>query len=109
MKKSNHEQRIIIDDIYLKKQTFIKPLHIFLIGGVNTKKTFTFMCIMQNMLQYYIKQISNVDFKKPKTNIYKKKLHSTLMAQQYVLHLFNRFRMTSHIFKDIIFINQICL
>jgi hypothetical protein len=26
------------------------PLHIFLTGGVGTRKTFTFMCIMQNML-----------------------------------------------------------
>jgi hypothetical protein len=30
------------------------------------RKTFTLMCIIQSMLQYYIKQMTNVDTLKPK-------------------------------------------
>jgi hypothetical protein len=56
MKKLNHEQRIIVD-IYIYIYQSSKPLHIFLIGGVGVKKTFTFICIMQNMLQYYVRQM----------------------------------------------------
>jgi hypothetical protein len=67
MRKLNHEQWIIIDYlyIYIYKHSSI-PLHIFLTRGVGTRKTFTFMCIMRNMLQYYIRQIPNVDPLKPK-------------------------------------------
>jgi hypothetical protein len=34
--------------------------------GARIGKTFTFMCIVQNMLRYYITQITNVDPLKPK-------------------------------------------
>ncbi len=50
---------------YTKSKT-TKPFHIFLIGGARTRKTFTLMCIIQNMLWYYTKQVTNVDILKPK-------------------------------------------
>jgi len=37
-----------------------------LTSGVGIGKIFTFMCIIQNTLRYYIKQITNDDLKKPK-------------------------------------------
>ncbi len=43
-----------------------KPLHIFLTRGVGTRKTFTSMCIIQNMLKYYIKNRTNSNPLKPK-------------------------------------------
>ncbi len=62
MRKLNIKQRIIIDDIlHWKKINPLKPLHLFLTRGTWRGKTCTFMCIIQNMLQYYIKQITNVD------------------------------------------------
>ncbi len=42
------------------------PLHILLRRGARRGKTHTLMYIIQNMLQYYIKQITNVDPLKPK-------------------------------------------
>jgi hypothetical protein len=55
MKQLNNEQRTIVDDIlYQKIKNPTKPFHIFLIGGVKTMKTFTFMCIIQNLLWCYI-------------------------------------------------------
>jgi hypothetical protein len=67
MRQLNNEQRAIVDDIlYQKIKNLTKPFHIFLIGGVRIGKMFTFMCIIQNMLQYYIKQITYVDPLKPK-------------------------------------------
>ncbi len=68
MKQFNNKQMAIVDDILYKKTKHLnKPLHIFLTRGVETRKTFTFMCIIQNMLQYYIRQIINVDPLKPKS------------------------------------------
>jgi hypothetical protein len=40
----------------MKNKYPIKTLHIFLTGGIGTKKTFTLMCIIQNMLQYCIRE-----------------------------------------------------
>jgi len=67
MKQLNNEQIVIVDDIsYQKVKNLTKPFHIFLIGGARARKTFTLMCILQNMLRYYTKQITNVDPLKPK-------------------------------------------
>jgi hypothetical protein len=53
--------------LYIKKHKFgSKPFHIFLKGGVGIGKTMTLMCIIQNMLRYYRKNIPNVDLLKPK-------------------------------------------
>jgi hypothetical protein len=60
-----------------------KPLHLFLIGGVGMRKTFTLMCIIQSMLQYYIKQMTNVDTLKPKIL---KLAYIWKVAQQYIQH-----------------------
>jgi len=91
MKQLNNKQMAIVDDIlYKKTKQPNKPLHIFLTRGVKTGKIFTFMCIIQNMLQYYIKQIINVDPLKPKImklaptrkatfNINETTIHSTLI------------------------------
>jgi len=57
---------IFYDILYQKIKNLTKPFHKFLIGGAKTRKNFTFMCIIQNMLQYYIKQITNVNPLKPK-------------------------------------------
>jgi hypothetical protein len=51
---------------YTKKSKTTKPFHIFLTSGARTRKTFTLMCIIQNMLRYYTKQVTNVDPLKPK-------------------------------------------
>jgi hypothetical protein len=65
IRQLNNEQRIIVDDtLYQKIKHPTKPFHIFLTVGVGTRKTFTFMCIKQNMLQYYTKKITNVDILK---------------------------------------------
>ncbi len=37
-----------------------------MIGGVNTKKTFTLMCIIQNIFQYYIRETIDVNLLKTK-------------------------------------------
>jgi DNA replication protein DnaC len=47
-------------------KTLTKSLHIFLTGGAGTWKTFTLTCIIQNILRYYTKQITNADPLKPK-------------------------------------------
>jgi hypothetical protein len=62
MRQLHNEQRIIIDDIlYQKIKNPLKQFHIFLTSGVRIGKTFTFMCIIQNLLRYYTKQITNFD------------------------------------------------
>jgi hypothetical protein len=62
MRQLNNEQIVIVDDIlYQKIKNAAKPFHIFLIGGVGARKAFTLVCIIQNVLQYYTKQITNVD------------------------------------------------
>jgi len=62
MRQLNNELKIIIDDIlYQKIKNLIKSFFIFLTSGVGTRKMFTFMCIIRNMLWYYTKQIANVD------------------------------------------------
>jgi len=43
-------KKILYMIIYIKKKHLSKPLHIFLTGGACIGKTFTFMCIMRNML-----------------------------------------------------------
>jgi hypothetical protein len=63
----NNEQKTIVDDILCQKiKKLTKAFHIFLTCGARTWKTFTLMCIIQNMLRYYIKPITNVDILKPK-------------------------------------------
>jgi hypothetical protein len=58
MRQSNNEQIIIVDDIlYQKIKSTTKPFHIFLTSGARIGKTFTFMCIIYNMLRYYSKQM----------------------------------------------------
>jgi hypothetical protein len=52
---------------YQKIKNLTKPFHKFLIGGAKIRKFFPFMCIIQNMLQYYIKQITNVNPLKQKS------------------------------------------
>jgi ERCC4-related helicase len=91
MKQLNIEQMAIVDDIlYNKTKHPNKSLHIFWTRGVEIGKTFTFMCIIQNMLQYYIRQIIIVNPLKPKImklastrkatcNINKTTIHSTLI------------------------------
>jgi hypothetical protein len=62
MRKLNTKQRIIAYDILHWKNKYpLEPLHLFLTRGTWRGKTCTLMCIIQNMLQYYIKQITNVD------------------------------------------------
>jgi hypothetical protein len=47
MTKLNDEQRLIVDDIILKKHKYpSKPLHIFLTRGARTWKTYILMCII---------------------------------------------------------------
>jgi hypothetical protein len=58
MRQLNNEQKVIGDDIiYQKIKNLTKPIHIFFIGGARIKKTFILMCIIQNILQYYTKQL----------------------------------------------------
>ncbi len=52
--------------MYKKNKYPTKTLHIFLISAVGTKKTFTLMCIIQNMLQYCIKETIDVNILKLK-------------------------------------------
>jgi len=67
MKQFNIELKDIIDDMLHKKSKHpTKSLHIFLIGGASTRKTFTLMCIIQNMLQHYIRNIILANPLKPK-------------------------------------------
>jgi len=63
----NNAQRAIVDDIlYQEIKNLTKPFPIFLIGGARIGKTFTFICIIQNKLQHYTKNIINVDIFKSK-------------------------------------------
>jgi hypothetical protein len=63
----NNEQITIVDDIlYQKIKSPTKAFHIFLTCDVGIWKMFTLMCIIQNILRYYIKYITNVDPLKPK-------------------------------------------
>ncbi len=56
MKKLNDEQKIVVDDIILNEtKDPSKPLCFFLTNCVRMRKAFTLMCIIQNMLQHYIK------------------------------------------------------
>jgi predicted AAA+ superfamily ATPase len=49
---------------YTRKKNPTKSLHIFIIGVARTGKMYVLlMCIIQNMLQYYIKEITNVEQK----------------------------------------------
>ncbi len=67
MKKFNDEQRFIVNDIIYLNIYILQNLYTnFLTRGVGIGKTFTLMCIIQNMLRYCIKDIPNVDPLKPK-------------------------------------------
>jgi hypothetical protein len=62
MQQLNIKQITIVDDIlYQKMKNPTKPFHICLTSGVGTRKMVSLMCIIQNMLQYYTKQITIVD------------------------------------------------
>jgi len=90
MKKINEEWRLIVDDIIYKKHKYpLKTLHIFLIGHVGIGKIFTLMCIIQNMLRYYIRDISNVDPLKPKIMklTYTEKTTFNINAMNIIQHL----------------------
>jgi hypothetical protein len=52
-------KKLLLMISYIKNPT--KSFHIFLTSGARTRKMFTFMCIIQNMSQYYTKQITNAD------------------------------------------------
>ncbi len=60
--------KTIVDDFFYQKfkKNLTNPFRIFLTSGVGIGKDFTFMCIIQNMLQYCTKQIINDDPLKPK-------------------------------------------
>jgi len=67
MKKLNDEQRFIVNDIIYLNIYILQNLYTnFLTRGVGIGKTFTVMCIIQNMLRYCIKDIPNVGPLKPK-------------------------------------------
>jgi hypothetical protein len=54
--------------LYIRNTNILPNLYIFfLIEGATIGKTFTLVCIIQNMLKYYIKNIPNVDPLKPKS------------------------------------------
>jgi hypothetical protein len=63
MKKLSEEQIIIVND--KKRKNPSKPLHFFN-KRCRDKKKFILMCIIQSMLQHYIKEIIYVDPLKPK-------------------------------------------
>lgn len=50
----NIEQRAIYDDLmYRKRINSNDPIHLFLIGGAGTGKTFTLQLIVQGLLRFY--------------------------------------------------------
>lgn len=55
----NHKQKLILDNNIYKKIKIQQQLCIFFTWGTSMGKTFTLMCIIQNMLQYYILEIIN--------------------------------------------------
>jgi hypothetical protein len=58
MRQLNSEQKNIVYDILHKKNKHpTKPLHLFLTRGVGIGFFLILMCIIQNMLQYYIKNL----------------------------------------------------
>jgi hypothetical protein len=90
MRQLNNEQITIVNDIlYKKNKNSTKPFHIFLVRGVSIGKPFTLTCIIQNMLQYYINQITNVGLSKPKVMklTYIGKMEFNINEQQYISHL----------------------
>jgi hypothetical protein len=90
MKQLNNEQRTIVNDIlYKKTKNSTKPFYIFLARGVGTRKPFFSTCIIQNMLQYYINQITNVGLLKPKVMklTYIGKIEFNINGQQYIPYL----------------------
>jgi hypothetical protein len=44
-----------------KKNEYNLPLSIFLISGTRTRKMFTLMVIIHNLLQFYLKQNKDLD------------------------------------------------
>ncbi len=57
MKRQSDEQKKIVDDILYQKKNPSRFLPFFLPWGARTRKTFTLMCIIQSMLQHYIKEM----------------------------------------------------
>ncbi len=67
MRQLNNEQKLLLMISFTKKlKTLRNHFFFFLTSGVGIEKAFTLMCIIQNMLQYYTKQITNDDPLKPK-------------------------------------------
>ncbi len=83
--------RLIINDmIYENFKYSLKSLQIFNIKNASIRKKITLISIIQNMLRYYIKGMTNVNLLKPKImestyikkiafNINGKTIHSTLL------------------------------
>ena len=59
----NIEQRLIFDDIMLKKKLIPNtPIHLLLTGGVGAEKTFVLMLLSQGLLRHYATTLqSNTD------------------------------------------------
>lgn len=60
VKQLSHKQNVFYTIIYTKNKIKIQQqLCIFFTWGTSMGKTFTLMCIIKNMLQYYILEIIN--------------------------------------------------
>ncbi len=66
MKQLNNDKKLLLMIFYTKKSKTLQNHFIFFNMWLRIGKTFTFMCIIQNMLRYYTKKITNVDILKPK-------------------------------------------
>jgi hypothetical protein len=51
----NNECFVFDDVMFKKKQNPNEPFHLFIIGGVDTCKTFTLMLLIQALLYFYNK------------------------------------------------------
>jgi hypothetical protein len=83
-----------------EKQKSNKTITFFLTKGARTRKMYTLMCIIQNMLQYYKIEITDVDLLKPKvmkltyTRSFFKNINGTIIHFALTLPL-NNFLMNS--------------
>jgi hypothetical protein len=59
-------KELLLMIFYFLKKKPIKTFTFFFTKGIGTRKTFTIMCIIQSMLQHYIKEMIGVDPLKPK-------------------------------------------
>ncbi len=58
----NEEQRTIFDNILYKEHEHPnRPLHIFIIEGVDIRKPFTLLSNIEALLQFYVKHDKNMD------------------------------------------------